>query len=348
MKDLPRVAAAFALTLATAACGSSTPATSTSSTSTSSSGSGSGGSTTGTGGDGGTGGGLPVIDPGLFDCTATKPPVRVNVTPVTCATDTTCTTRLVCGHRGAGGELGVIAPEDSLAAIRAAIVLGLDFVETDPRPTKDGVIVNLHDPTVDRTTDGSGSVDQLTFAEIEALHLKSPDTPGDFSCERVPTLEQILTAAKGKIHVLVDANKTDQVAGLVAAIQKTGTLEWAIFDTSSVDKIDAALALEPLLHTMIRVTGPADLQAQLTHFAAHPPVIVEIEEGTGAAAMVMAVHAAKHRALTDSFLSDVGAGLSNDPSVYDPFLATGVDVVQTDRPDLVLRNLGRWPPPPQP
>src|SRR6185369_871214 len=163
----------------------------------------------GSAGTGGTGGGkVPVIEPSLFDCTAKKAPERTSSIPVACATDPTCTTRLVSGHRGAGGQLGVIAPEDTVAAVRAAVVLGIDFVETDPRPTKDGFLVNLHDSTVDRTTDGKGSADQLTLAEIQALHLKTDAFPGDFSCERVPTLEDILTAAKGKVHVLVDANKT--------------------------------------------------------------------------------------------------------------------------------------------
>ena len=305
---------------------------------------------TGGGGAGGAGGGgpAPVLDPSLFDCTATRAPVRVSATPVGCATDPTCTAKLVCGHRGAGGELGVLAPEDSLAAVRAAIVLGIDFVETDPRPTKDGVLVNLHDPELDRTTDGTGAVSDRTLAEIRALHLESPDTPGDFSCEGVPTLEEVLEAAKGKVHVLVDANKTDRVDLLVAAIQKTGTLDWAIFDTSSVDKIDAAIALEPKLVTMIRIATAAEVASQLGHFAAHPPVIVEVDSSSDAAEVVPPIHAAKNRAFTDVFAVDLGAGLTGDGSGYGAKYAAGYDALQSDRPDLVLRALGRWPPPAQP
>jgi hypothetical protein len=88
----------------------------------------------------------------------------------------------------------------------------------------------MHDTSVDRTTDGTGEVIDLTLAEIQSLTLDTFDLTGDFSCERVPTLEQILEAAKGKVHVLVDANKTDRVDLLVAAIQATDTLDWAIFD----------------------------------------------------------------------------------------------------------------------
>lgn len=304
----------------------------------------------GTGGGGGAGGGkpAPVIDPALFDCTATKAPVRVNPAPIACATDPTCATLLVSGHRGAGGELGVVAPEDTVAAVRAAIVMGIDFVETDPRPTKDGHLVNLHDTTVDRTTLGTGEAASMTLAEIQALPLRTDQLAGDFSCEHVPTLEEILAAARGKVHVLVDANKTDRVDLLVQAIETTDTLDWAIFDTDSVDKIDEALAMEPKLHTMIRVATKAELDDELMHFAAHPPVLVEIHQAPNPASILDAVHAAKNRALTDAFPTDIAASLDDDPSHYQVLLDEGFTVLQSDRPDLVLRQLGRWPPPKQP
>lgn len=289
-----------------------------------------------------------MIDPGLFDCTAKAAPVRVNPIAVTCASDPTCVEKLVSGHRGSGGELGVIAPEDTVASVRAAVALGIDFVETDPRPTKDGVLVNMHDPTVDRTTDGTGEVAQMTLAEVQALHLKTSEYAGDFSCERVPTLSEVLAAAKGKVHVLVDANKTDRVDLLVAAIQETGTEEWAIFDTDSVEKIDQALALEPSLLTMIRVATTDELDMEMAHFAAHPPVMVEVHSGGDPQVLVPAIHAAQNRAFTDAFVVDVGAGLSDDPALYDELWSQGYDALQSDRPDLVLRGIGRWPPPAQP
>lgn len=310
----------------------------------------------GSGGEGGSGGGggvggqgpSPVLDPGLFDCSAPKAPERVNAIPIGCATDRTCTTKLVTGHRAAGGQLGIIAPENTLAAVRAAVAMGIDFIETDPRITKDEVLVNMHDPEVDRTTEGTGLVEEMTLADVQALKLKTSKFAGDFSCEHVPTIEEVLLEAKGKVHVLLDANKTDRVDLLVAAIQKTGTLEWAIFDTSSNDKIDAALALEPNLFTQVRISSTDLLDATLTHFADHPPVIVEINDGGSTEMLVPAIHAAGHRAFTDAFVTDLSAGLSNDASLYSEVWATGLDILQTDRPDLVLQSLGRWPPPAQP
>lgn len=297
----------------------------------------------GGGGDGGAGGAAPVLDPSLFDCTAKAAPERINTIPIACATDPTCTTHLVSGHRGAGGELGVLAPEDTVVSVHAAIALGLDYVETDPRPTKDGVLVNMHDTTVDRTTDGTGEVAAMTLAEVKAFHVDPETYPGDFSCVRVATLEEILDAARGKVHVLIDANKTDRVDLLVDAVKKTNTLEWAIFDTDDVAKIDAALAIEPNLYTMIRVADTAELDAEMTHFAAHPPIIVEIHDNPDPAALAAAVHAKNSRVFTDVFITDLGAGLSNDPSLYKAIFDEGVDIAQSDRPDLVLRHLGRFP-----
>ena len=295
---------------------------------------------TGGGGSGGEGGAPPVLDPATFDCSAAAPERSTSVPPA-CATDPTCATRLVTGHRGVGGDLGVIAPENSLAAIRAATVLGVDFVETDPRATADGVLVNLHDDTVDRTTDGTGVVAEMTVSQIQALRLDAVEYAGDFSCERVPTIVEVLEAARGKVHVLLDANKTDRVDLLIDAVHETDTLEWAIFDTDDVAKIDEALALEPSLFTMIRVAAEAELDEELAHFEAHPPVVIELHDGASPTELVPPIHAAGGRASINGFATDLAAGLDAEPSHYAELYDTGVDVVQTDRPDLVLRYLGR-------
>jgi glycerophosphoryl diester phosphodiesterase len=285
----------------------------------------------------------PPVDPKLFDCTslASGPPARKSTTPESCLRDPACKTRLVSGHRGVGGDLGRIAPEDTLAAYRAGIVLGLDFVETDPRPTKDGVIVNVHDPTLDRTTTGSGAVDALTYDEIKKLSIKnSLNLAGDYSCERVPTLREILELCRGRAMVLVDANKTDRVDALVQAIKDANALDWAIFDTSSTDKIDRALALEPKLMIMPRVKDGAEATAVLTKYKDHLPVLVEVDEAAFPKG-VAEIHAAGTRAFTDVFTIDVAVKLGADRARYLEIYNNGADVVQSDLPDLVLSALGR-------
>jgi len=285
----------------------------------------------------------PPIDPKLFDCTAPKLPARkASATPEACLRDPKCKTRLVSGHRGAGGDLGRIAPEDTLAAYRAAIVMGLDLVETDPRPTKDGILVNLHDPTVDRTTNGKGNAADMTFAELRALTLKTGELQGDFSCEKIPTLVELLTLCKGRAMVLIDANKTDRVDLLVAAIKEAGALDWAVFDTSGLDKIDQALLLEPKLMIMPRIEDAASAPAILARYKDHLPVLVEIDAKLFPTTVDL-VHAAGTRTFTDVFTTDVGVKLGSPASQYLLTYDKGADVVQTDLPDLVIGALGRAP-----
>lgn len=285
----------------------------------------------------------PVLDPHLFDCTSRGPdgkalPDRASTLPVACALDPTCRRPQVSSHRGAGGMLGVLAPEDTLAAYRAAIVVGVEFVETDPRPTADGVLVNIHDPSVDRTTSGSGAVDRMTLAELRALRVKSDGMPGDFSCEQIPTLVEVLETCRGRVVVLVDANKTDRVDLLVKAIVDANAIDWAIFDTSSLSKIDRALAIEPRLHFQIRPDTVAQITPQLDHFAPRLPIIVEIEHGDWKQGAPI-IHARGTRAFSNVFVEDLAAAVSGDLSEYHRALDSGLDILQTDRPDLVVRML---------
>lgn len=287
-----------------------------------------------------------VIDPALYDCTSlAKPPLaRKAATTPECLRDPRCAGKFVSAHRGAGGQLGRIAPEDTLAAYRAGIALGVDLVETDPRPTSDGVIVNVHDDTVDRTTDGTGAVASMTFDELRKLHVKSEQFPGDFSCERIPTLEELLTTCRGRALVLVDGNKSDQVEAMVDAIHKADALDWAVFDTDDLSKIDRALAAEPRLLIQPRVQKIEDLAPILQKYANHPPVFVEVSSDIFPKG-VPELHAAGLRVLTDVFFTDVGVRAGADRKAYLDFVGSGADVLQSDLPDEVLKAFGRPVPP---
>jgi len=115
----------------------------------------------------------------------------------------------VISHRGEH----LSHPENTLAAYRAAIDLGADFFEVDVQTTADGRLVLMHDRTVDRTTNGKGAVAQLTFAEIRKLKV------GGVGGEQVPTFDEALALAKGRIGVYVDAKRVS-AEDLVAALDR--------------------------------------------------------------------------------------------------------------------------------
>ncbi len=98
---------------------------------------------------------------------------------------------VIIGHRGNGG----LAPEDTLPSFLSTFALGGDVVEVDIRQTADGRVVAMHDSTVDRTTDGTGSVANMTLAEIQALDAGSWFSPV-FAGTPPPALREIMAAVK--------------------------------------------------------------------------------------------------------------------------------------------------------
>lgn len=98
---------------------------------------------------------------------------------------------LAIAHRGASGY----APENTLAAFRRAVAQGVSFIETDLQLTRDAHLVVMHDELVDRTTNGRGSVQGMTLAEVRRLDAGAWFA-SEFAGERVPTLEETLEFAR--------------------------------------------------------------------------------------------------------------------------------------------------------
>lgn len=96
--------------------------------------------------------------------------------------------RGICAHRGASQT----HPENTIAAFRQALLLGVQMIEFDVALTKDQQLVILHDSTVDRTTDGHGNVSELTFEQIRKLDAGSWKH-SKFKGARIPTLDETLS-----------------------------------------------------------------------------------------------------------------------------------------------------------
>ena len=121
------------------------------------------------------------------------------------------------------------APENSLAAIESSIRLGADVVELDVQKTKDGQLILMHDKTLDRTTTGKGKVVEWTLDSIRTLRLKNGAALR--TKHRVPTLEEALLTAKGR--VMVNLDKAYPIFDeIVPILEKTGTVEQIIMKGS--------------------------------------------------------------------------------------------------------------------
>lgn len=120
------------------------------------------------------------------------------------------------------------APENSLMAIQRCIDLGVDVVELDFRLTKDGYLVAMHDETVDRTTNGTGKVADLTLQEVKELRLKN-GCGVRHSRQQVPTLAEVMNLVKGKIMVNLDKTEGKWIGEAYEVLKQTGTVDHAIF-----------------------------------------------------------------------------------------------------------------------
>lgn len=128
---------------------------------------------------------------------------------------------IVVAHRGDWRNF----PENSLEAIDNAIKMGVDIVELDVKKTKDGELILMHDRTLERTTTGKGLVSENTLDYIRSLNLKNGCNIR--TVHKVPTLEEALLHAKGKIMINLDQADLyfDQIYELM---KKTGTTKQII------------------------------------------------------------------------------------------------------------------------
>lgn len=140
------------------------------------------------------------------------------------------------GHRGAAGH----APENTLASVRKAIAFGVDLVEVDVRRSRDGRLVLMHDETVDRTTDGKGKVATRSLADLQALDAGKG--------ERIPTLEELLELAEGRVGLMLEIKEAGIAELTVKLVRKTGfsgTVVYASFlhkELPAVRKADSEAA----------------------------------------------------------------------------------------------------------
>jgi len=148
---------------------------------------------------------------------------------------------LIIGHRGASGE----APENTRASFLLAVEQGADIVEMDVHLSADGSLVVIHDPTVDRTTNGHGLVGALTLDHLKALDAGSWFSPR-YSGEKIPTLEEVLGWVRGKVGVAVEIKRDGPIhypgieARVVELLQRYDMLESSAvisFDHKAVRRV---------------------------------------------------------------------------------------------------------------
>jgi len=247
---------------------------------------------------------------------------------------------LVAAHRGGAA----LWPENSVLAFREALALGVDVLEFDVHLSADGEVVVLHDTTLDRTTTGRGPVRDVPLAALDALRLRTRD--GQVTAERIPTLAQVLDlAAPTRVAILPEIKAgadgrpypgiEEKVLALLGA---RGLLARATVQAFAPETIQRVRALAPGVRTMLLV-GRGRIDRERVAPAAAVRWTVEVS-----ATDLGIDHRLVDRSVVDAARRasiKLAVWTVNDESDMRRMVELGVDVIMSDRPDLLRRVVGR-------
>jgi glycerophosphoryl diester phosphodiesterase len=240
---------------------------------------------------------------------------------------------VVFAHRGCSAR----APENTLSAFALAAAEGADAVELDAKLTRDGEVVVIHDPTLERTTNGTGRVDQHPLSALRELDAGSRFSDG-FRGERIPLLSEVFEAFGKKLFINVEltnyATPHDSLVTRVCELVKKHALQRRILLSSFVagNLMQAARLLPDVPRGLLAKKGWPGLWARsfgftLGDYAALHPHVSDIS-----LRQVQRVQRLKRR---------VHVRTINAVEELRRLLAWGVDGIFTDDPRLALETIGR-------
>ncbi len=158
---------------------------------------------------------------------------------------------LVTSHAACKGH----APENTLAGIEAALRLGADAIEIDVHCTSDGVPVLIHDDAVDRTTDGTGSVHEMTFDAVRALDAGARQFAPQFQGQRIPTLAEVLDLTAGKALLQIEIKQAGIEDRVAAAVRDAGAIESCEVHSFAAKCVRAMRDVEPRIAAALLTDG---------------------------------------------------------------------------------------------
>lgn len=242
----------------------------------------------------------------------------------------------VIAHRGSSAD----APENTMSAVDLAIGMGSDWVEIDVQETRDGQVVVIHDQDLMRVAGDPRRINSSSYPEIRDLDVGSWFAP-EFSEERLPLLEEVLEAARGRAGVLVElkyyGDEKDLEARVVEVVERAGMQDQVMFMSLKYEGIQALAALRPEWVTGFLVAtavGDVTRRGEVDFLA--------VNSGMASVPFVRRAHQAGQK---------VFVWTVNAPRDMIVMAGKGVDGVITDRPDVARRvgevrnslsNLERW------
>ena len=238
-------------------------------------------------------------------------------------------TPLIEAHRGDSSN----APENTLPAFERAIRLAVPWIELDVHPAKDGTPMVIHDDTVDRTTNGSGAVCDLTVDELLHLDAGSAFSPA-YAAEKIPRLIDVLemvvpTATRLNVEIKSSPQGTNVPQTVVELLHQFGKQREYTVSSFDLHSLVQVRTIDPDITLALIGNGPEIL----THAAQHRLPWIHGNHATVTKEIVTRAHAQGIR---------VNVWTVDCPEKYPLWKAVGVDKLCTNRPARMLAGARQW------
>ena len=258
----------------------------------------------------------------------------------------------VISHRGDWRN----TPENSIRAIQNCIDLGVNMVEIDIKKNKDNELILLHDKTLDRTTTGKGLPQDYTLAEIKQMRLRNG--AGVATSHQIPTLEEAMIVAKGKIWVNIDKGY-DYFDLVEKVLEKTGTTQQVLIKAGlpyqKVVAENKAVLDKLFFMPIIDMANPDAMTMVEEYIKNMQPKVFEVcftQIDQALQNVLDRIQKSGSKVWINTLWPSLCAGLNDDraveenqqDSIWGKVIEMGASFIQTDRPkELVnyLRNQGK-------
>lgn len=245
---------------------------------------------------------------------------------------------LVVAHRGAGA----VVPENTMEAYRRAVEMGADAIELDVQLSADGEMVLMHDETVDRTTDLTGSIASMTLEQLRAadagFRFEAPDGTFPFRGKglTIPTFGEVLEWLPDGTGLVVEVKARAATAPVIEALRSSRVRAAGALSLISFEEviIDEARRLDPEIPTGYLLVPSQPIEEALVYAVEHGHAAVHPYEGD------LGLDPGPILSLATAYGRLIGCYVVNDPVRMQQLAALGLWGFVTDAPDVARQALG--------
>jgi glycerophosphoryl diester phosphodiesterase len=235
---------------------------------------------------------------------------------------------LVSAHRGGKNIPG--NPENSIETFDYTLFFNYAMIEFDISMSKDGVLLLMHDRSLDRTTNGNGLVKEKTWKEISTLFLV--DDEERLTIYRVPSLSRTLEWLKGKTIASLDIKREVPVEKVIKMVEQKHVEDYVIIITYNVEDAQKVYAINPKLMISLGIRNEEELEKWKASGIPSKNILAFTGTNRKTADFYQKLHEEGILCIQGTMGNIDGQAAAKGEHIYQQLIEMGVDILATDRP----------------